>query len=98
MKLPSARVSAKTTRARIPVSRAPKVAGHTGSQGLTLLRYIGGNSGEMTYVGAVTGAEYKFGGSKELGYVDVRDVPAMLTGRKLSRGRRSPVEFKKVEA
>jgi len=72
--------------------------GAAGSQGMALLRYVGGNSGIMTFTGSVTGIQYKFGSSREIGYVDVRDAPAMLQDRKLSRGRTVPAEFKRVEA
>jgi hypothetical protein len=45
-----------------------------GSQGMTLVRYMGENDGKQTFFGAVTGAAYTFSKSKNLGNIDNRDL------------------------
>ena len=54
------------------------VAVQPGSAGLTMIEYVGGNIGKGSWWGPVTGIRYEFGGSKRLGYVDDRDLAAML--------------------
>lgn len=49
-----------------------------GEQGMTLIEYIGSNSGKTTWWGPVTSVRYVFGGSKKVGYVDDRDLVDML--------------------
>jgi len=49
-----------------------------GRAGMVLVRYIGGNTGRQTFWGAVTGQVYEFGGDREYGYVDRRDVGGLL--------------------
>ena len=57
-----------------------------GQEGMTLLLYDGGNAGDTTWWGKVTGGRYLFGGNRRRGYVDNRDVDGML---EMARGGRA---------
>lgn len=50
-----------------------------GREGMTTIEYMGNNAGSSTYWGAVTGQQYRFGGSRKYGFVDNRDVPGLLS-------------------
>lgn len=45
---------------------------------LSLIRYLGGNTGRTTWVGPSTGVKYHFSGAQRLRYVDTRDVRGFL--------------------
>lgn len=49
-----------------------------GSEGMVSLTYLLRRAGPQMYHGAVSKAPYTFGGSRTMGYVDARDVPAFL--------------------
>ena len=56
-----------------------------GKDGMTLIRYAGGNAGNMTFWGEATGKPYRFGGSRMRGYVDNRDLSGFLNMWKSGR-------------
>lgn len=49
-----------------------------GAVGMVSLEYLLKRAGPQVYHGEITHTPYTFGGSKKIGYVDVRDVPAFL--------------------
>ena len=52
-----------------------------GADGMVLVEYLGGSSGETVFTGKVTHTRYVFGGKRTRGYVDARDAEALLTIR-----------------
>lgn len=62
-----------------------------GAAGMLVLEYQGANWGIETFWGPLTSTQYRFGGARKLGYVDVRDArgdgktPGMLTYREQGR-------------
>lgn len=55
-----------------------------GQGGFVLVEYLLGRSGTQSYIGNVSHAQYLFGGKRTQGYVDPRDLDALL---KLVEGR-----------
>jgi len=51
-------------------------AGMPGAEGMVLVEYLGGNVGEQTYYGAVTGSAYTFSKKKNKRWVDPNDLHA----------------------
>jgi GT2 family glycosyltransferase len=49
-----------------------------GETGMVLVEYIGENVGRTVVHGATTNARYEFSGSRRIGYVDKRDLAAIL--------------------
>lgn len=49
-----------------------------GQEGMAQLEYLPKRAGPQMYHGAITKTPYTFGGSRKVGYVDARDVPAFL--------------------
>lgn len=49
-----------------------------GSAGMTLVEYVGGNFGEQSYYGSVTGTKYIFSAEKKRKWVDDKDLSGML--------------------
>ncbi len=76
-----ARVNAETRSVR----RSPSGSILPGQEGMVLLEYIGGNAGKMRFFGPVTRLRYVFGGTMRMGYVDARDVDALLALRETRR-------------
>jgi glycosyltransferase involved in cell wall biosynthesis len=66
-----------------PTPRSQRV----GAQGMTLLEYIGGNSGDTRWHGPETGTVYVFGNNhrSRMRYVDRRDAKSMLALRENTR-------------
>jgi hypothetical protein len=58
-----------------------------GESGLTLLRYVGGNRGSETYIGAITKNKYVFSSVKPDKFVDSRDAKAFLDMRDNKAGQ-----------
>lgn len=63
------KVAAKT-------AQAPGLPG--AAAGFEILEYIGTNTADVTWTGPVTQHQYYLGGNRKLGYVDRRDVAAMV--------------------
>jgi len=59
-------------------SSQPLLLSELGSEGMTLLQFLGSGSSSQPWYGPVTGARYMFGGNRPQGYVDNRDVAGML--------------------
>lgn len=49
-----------------------------GQKGFVRVEYLIGRAGTQNYIGAVTGVRYVFGGKRTFGYVDPRDLDALL--------------------
>jgi hypothetical protein len=78
------------------VKTAPKVGAQSvkmqalprmtpGATGMVLVEYIGQNVGRGMFYGEETGARYTFKATRRVGYVDQRDLPALL---EIMQGRR----------
>lgn len=52
-----------------------------GQDGMAILKYVGGNAGDETWVGPATKTTYFLGGVRRKGYVDKRDKAGMLAIR-----------------
>lgn len=57
-------------------AQAPGLPG--AAAGFEILEYIGTNTADVTWTGPVTQHQYYLGGNRKLGYVDRRDVAAMV--------------------
>jgi hypothetical protein len=68
------------------------LAGLPGAEGFVTIEYQGGNSGDMSWFGTVTGTRYVAGGITRLVSVDVRDA---LTGASKKPGLLELVEYGK---
>lgn len=65
---------------RVKSNSGRKIDGQTktaellGADGMTIVNYVGGNYGNMTFYGPATGTTYKFSAKKYRGLVDDRDL------------------------
>ena len=63
-----------------------------GETGLVLVEYVGPNAADMTWFGSATKQRYILGGAHKRGYVDKRDLAALLG----ATDKRGKLVFRKV--
>lgn len=68
---------------QVPFVAPVQAALAPGADGMILIEYIGGNTAEMTFFGAITGTRYRAGGVLKRLYIDQRDA---VTGLKQKPG------------
>jgi hypothetical protein len=66
----------KVAKKSAPKRRIPNAL--PGSDGMTLVEYIGGKDGTMSFFGPVTNSRYLFGGHRVVAYVDTGDALEMV--------------------
>ena len=71
------------SRAKTVVNVTAKAADPipVGSEGMTLIQYIGGNVGTMTFYGAVTSRRYKVKGTGAKFWIDDKDANTGLSSK-----------------